>query len=166
MKIESIQAKYLIDGKVCIELIVPQGSDKAIQRLLDNIGTNYQQYEFDVLKRKSKARSNDANAYLWSIVTQIANKLNADKEYIYFDLLKHYGQSTVVSILSSVDVKGFFKYYEEFGKGEANGKEFTHYKVFKGSSEYNTEEMSILIKGAISEAEELGLEVDLIEWRV
>ena len=38
------------------------------------------------------------------------------------------------------------------------GKEFTHYKIFKGSSEYNTKEMAVLIDGIISEAKELDIE--------
>lgn len=45
-----------------------------------------------------------------------------------------------------------------FGHSMLNGKDFTHYKVYKGSSEYDSKEMSILIDGIISEAEELGIE--------
>ena len=74
-------------------------------------------------------------------------------------MLKKYGQSDIVSVLSSVDVKGYFKYYDEFGKGTVNGKEFTHYKVYKGSSEYDTREMSILLDGIIEEAKALDIEV-------
>jgi hypothetical protein len=38
-------------------------------------------------------------------------------------------------------------------------KEFTHYKVFKGSSDMDTREMSVLIEGIISEATALDIEV-------
>ena len=109
--------------------------------------------------RKRKKRSNDANALCWAICTEIANVVRTDKESIYVDMLKQYGQSDIVSVLSTVDVKGYFKYYEEFGKGTVNGKEFTHYKVYKGSSEYDTREMSILIDGIIDEAKALDIEV-------
>lgn len=111
------------------------------------------------IERKRKKRSLDANAYLWKLSTEIANVLRAEKESIYVDMLKKYGQSDVVSVLSTVDVKGYFKYYDEFGKGYVNGKEFTHYRVYKGSSEYDVQEFSILLDGVIDEAKTLDIEV-------
>ena len=109
----------------------------------------------DKIKEK---RSLNANGYLWVLVGQIADVLRASKEEIYLNMLKQYGQSTVVSVLTSINVKGFFKYYEEFGNGKINGKDFTHYKVYKGSSEFDTKEMAILIDGIVSEAKELGID--------
>lgn len=111
------------------------------------------------IERKRKKRSNDANALCWAIINEIANVLRAEKESIYIDMLKKYGQSEVVSVLSTVDVKPYFKYYEEFGSGTVNGKEFKHYRVYKGSSLYDTREMSILIDGIIDEAKALDIEV-------
>ena len=83
--------------------------------------------------------------------------LRLDKEEVYYSMLKHYGQSEVVSMLSIVEPEGYFKYYEDIGKGYVNDKEFTHYRVFKGSSEYDTREMSILLDGIIHEAEQIGI---------
>ena len=73
-------------------------------------------------------------------------------------MLKDYGQSSIVSVLSDIDVQGFFKYYSVFGNSKLNGKEFTHYKVYKGTSEYNTKEMSIFLDGVIQEAQQLDIE--------
>ena len=114
-------------------------------------------YDFKIEEHKEK-RSLNANAYAWVLITKISNVLRANKEEIYFLMLKRYGVSEVVSILSSIDVTGYFKYYEEFGRSVLNNKEFTHYKIFKGSSEYNTKEMSILIDGIVSEAKTLDIE--------
>ena len=111
------------------------------------------------IERKRKKRSTDANAFCWKLCTEIANVLRTDKDSIYIDMLKKYGQSDLVSVLASVDVRGYFKYYDEFGRGSVNGKEFTHYRVYKGSSEYDTREMSILIDGIIDEAKALDIEV-------
>lgn len=83
------------------------------------------------IERKRKKRSNDANALCWKLCTEIANVLRTEKESIYVDMLKKYGQSDIVSVVSSVNVKGYFKYYDEFGKGTVNGKEFTHYKCIR-----------------------------------
>ena len=114
-------------------------------------------YDFKIEEHKEK-RSLNANAYAWVLITKISNVLRASKEEIYFLMLKRYGVSEVVSILSNIDVTGYFKYYEEFGRSVLNNKEFTHYKIYKGSSEYNTKEMSILIDGIVSEAKLLNIE--------
>ena len=111
-----------------------------------------------IIDRIKEKRSLNANSYCWVLIGQIADILRASKEEVYFNMLKNYGQSTVVSVLSEINVAGFFKYYEEFGRGEVNGKDFTHYKVYKGSSEFDTKEMAILIDGVISEAQELGVD--------
>lgn len=112
---------------------------------------------YEVKEYKEK-RSLNANAYAWKLITEIANVTRADKEEIYLVMLKRYGQSELVSVLSDINVEGFFKYYEVAGTSMLNNKEFTHYKVFKGSSEYDTREMSILIDGIVSEAKLLDIE--------
>lgn len=111
------------------------------------------------IEKKRKKRSNDANALCWKLCTEIANVLRSDKDSVYVEMLKRYGQSDIVSVVSSVDVKGYFKYYDEFGKGQVKGKDFTHYKVYKGSSEYDVKEMSILLDGIVDEAKALDIEV-------
>jgi hypothetical protein len=73
-------------------------------------------------------------------------------------MLKRYGQSEMVSVLTSIDVRGYFKYYEELARTTLQGKEFTHYRIYKGSSEYDSREMAILIDGIVSEAKEMGIE--------
>lgn len=110
------------------------------------------------VKEKRKKRSLSQNAYAWELITQIGNVLRKSKEEIYLDMLKDYGQSEVVSILSSINPEGYFKYYEEIGTGIVNDKEFTHYKIFKGSSEFDSKEMTIFIDGIISECKDLGIE--------
>ena len=109
------------------------------------------------IKRHRKKRSKNANAYAWELITKIANELRLSKEEVYLNMLKNYGQSELVSVLANIDVTGYFKYYEIAGKSLLNNKEFIHYKIFKGSSEYDTREMSILIDGIIHEAEQLGI---------
>lgn len=112
---------------------------------------------FEVKEHKEK-RSLNANAYAWSLITKIADALRTSKEECYLEMLKRYGQSEIVSVLSQIDVSGYFKYYEPLATATLQGKEFTHYKIFKGSSEYTTLEMAVLIDGIVSEAKELGIE--------
>lgn len=109
------------------------------------------------IKLHRKRRSLNANAYAWKLIGEIAEKLNTSKEDVYLECLKRYGQSECVSIIESVNPNGYLKYYEEMGTGIANGKNFIHYRVFKGSSEYDTKEMSVFIDGIVEEAKELGI---------
>lgn len=109
------------------------------------------------IKEKKNRRSLSQNSYAWELIGKIADLVNKSKEDVYMDMLKHYGQSEVVSILSNINPIGYFKYYEAIGTGIVNEKEFTHYRIFKGSSEYDTKEMTIFIDGIIQEAENLGI---------
>ena len=106
-----------------------------------------------------KKRSLDANAYFWVLVGKIADKLRASKDEIYFEMLKKYGQSITVTVRAGLDLsRAGFKYYELFKDGISAGKPFEAYRVFIGSSQYDTREMSVLIDGVVQEAKELGIE--------
>lgn len=111
---------------------------------------------FEIKEYKEK-RSLSQNAYAWKLINEIGNKIGKSKEELYVEMLKDYGQHEVISMLSTIDPKGYFKYYEAIGTGIVNDKEFTHYKIFKGSSEFNTLEMKIFIDGIIQEATQLGI---------
>lgn len=110
------------------------------------------------IKDYHKKRSLNANAYAWALIGKIADVLRSSKDEVYLEMLKKYGQSEIVSVLSDINVTGYFKYFEEIATVKLQGKDFTHYKVFKGTSEYNTAEMAVFIDGVISEAEELGID--------
>ena len=112
---------------------------------------------FEVKQHREK-RSLNANAYAWALISEIADVVRASKDEVYMQMLKRYGQTQIVSVLSDINVDGYFKYFEPIAKSTLNGKSFTHYKIFKGSSEYDTREMSVLIDGIVSEAEELEIE--------
>lgn len=111
---------------------------------------------FEIKEHKDK-RSKSQNSYAWELIGKIADVLRKSKEDVYLEMLKSYGQSEIVSMLSSIKPNGYFKYYDAIGTGIVNDKEFTHYKIFKGSSEFDTKEMTIFIDGIIQEAENLGI---------
>lgn len=112
------------------------------------------------VRKWTKRRSLDANAYLWALITKIADALRESKEDIYFDCLKAYGQGGAVSVEQKYveDFCRTYKYHEKLGETELNGKTFEHFRFWVGSSEYNTHEMSILIDGVVKEAKNLGIE--------
>lgn len=115
-----------------------------------------------IFKPWKEKRSLNANAYCWKLCTEIANVLTLSgaittKEEVYLRMLEDYGQSGIATIRSDIPPERFFKYFEEITKATAKGVEYTHYRVFFGSSEYDTREMSILIDGIVKEAEALGI---------
>ena len=107
------------------------------------------------IKQHREKRSLNANNYAWKLITEIANVLRASKEDIYLLMLKRYGQSEIISVLSHIPIDNYVKYFEEAGESTLNGKLFKHYRVFKGSSEFDSREMAIFIDGIVSEAKEL-----------
>lgn len=113
------------------------------------------QYEVKEYKEK---RSLNANNYAWKLITEIANIMRISKEEVYIEMLKIYGKSEMISVLAEIDVSKYFKYYSEAGESILNGKKFKHYKVYMGSSEMNTKQMSILIDGIVQEAKQLDIE--------
>ena len=115
--------------------------------------------ELDIqVKEHREKRSLNANAYAWVLINEIANAMKLDKDEVYFDMLKHYGQVEVISVKDGINLKNYIKYFEEFGRSELKGTLFIHYKIYKGSSEFDTKEMSIFIDGIIQEAKNLGIE--------
>ena len=128
-------------------------SNKIITYLLEQ--AKDKQFE---LKEYKEKRSLNANNYYWQLVTELGNVLGMDKEWLHFLLLQKYGQSEMISVVADVDMKNYLKYYAEAGESNLNGKTFKHYKVYKGSSEMDSKEMSILINGLVEECHIQGIE--------
>jgi hypothetical protein len=108
-------------------------------------------------------RSLNANNYAWSLITQIADILRQSKEDVYFDMLCKYGQSELISVKAHIPIGEYVKYYTEAGESTLNNTLFKHYKVYKGSSEFDTREMSIFIDGVIDEAKQMGIQTETPE---
>ncbi len=110
------------------------------------------------IKEHRQRRSLNQNAYAWELIGKIADIMRKSKEEVYLGMLRDYGQSQIISVRADIDINGYFKYFEKFGAGTVNGKEFTHYKIYKGSSEFDTMEMTIFLDGIIQEAQALGID--------
>lgn len=133
------------------------GKPLALINWLSTVAEQDKEYQIAAYHPK---RSLAANNYAWVLITRIAEAMTPpqSKEAIYLEMLKRYGQSEFISVVSGIDIRGYFKYFEEYGKGHVDGREFTHYKIYKGSSEFDAREMNVLLEGIIQEAKELGIE--------
>ena len=112
------------------------------------------------VKQYREKRSLNANAYAWKLIGEIADITRSSKEEVYLEMLRRYGQSEIISVVAHIPIGEYIKYCEEAGESTLNGKLFKHYKVYKGSSEFDTREMSILIDGIVSEAKDLGIQTE------
>lgn len=111
-----------------------------------------------------KKRSLDANAYLWVICTKLAEVHKTSKDEIYEEMLQKYGvlyqdedgNYIVVTLKADIDtskLEGHWKYY----RSSEDGK-FKSYLMIKGTSLYDSSEMSHFIDMVVQEAKEEGIE--------
>ena len=113
-------------------------------------------YEVKELKRR---RSLTQNAYYWVMLNKLARKLRMPDHEVHLNMLRDYGVHEVFSIMDSVPIDGYFKYYDIIGKGTVNGRTFKHVMVYKGSSQMDSTEFSHLIDGMRDECAAQGIDV-------
>lgn len=111
------------------------------------------------IKERKRKRTLTQNAYYWAMLNQLGKALRIPTSELHFRMLKEHAPFEVVSVRADIDVSGYFRYYETLGTGFANGMEFTHYRIYKGSSHMDSAEFSRLIDGAREECEAQGISV-------
>jgi hypothetical protein len=112
------------------------------------------------IKQYRYKRSLDANAYMWVLLSKMAEVLHTTKDELYLVALERYGVFTHVVVKPNVvdRVKAEWRTVRELGEVTINGQKGIQLQCFFGSSTYDTKEMSVLIDGVVSEAKELGIE--------
>lgn len=131
------------------------------EQVIEYMFTHDKETKFDIDIHREK-RSLTANGYLWVLIQKIADVLRTTKEEVYEEMLDRYGQLLTdddgnylkVTLKSDIDIS---KLEGHFKKYKTNGK-FSAYLIIKGSSEYNSKEMAVLLDGVVSECKELGIE--------
>lgn len=120
------------------------------------------------LKKWSKKRSLDCNAYMWVLIQQIAERISTPeqsitKEEIYRDAIKSVGAYTIVPIKNEA-VDEWIRIWKSNGIGwlcdtqpsKLNG--FTNIMCYHGSSIYSQSEMNRLVNVITEECRNLGIE--------
>lgn len=113
------------------------------------------------VRRWKERRSLDANGYLWVLLTKMALCLNTSKEEVYEEMLNRYGVPftdedgghVVVCVNKSINLKraGHWKHYKD-------DEACSYWYLLKGTSEYDTAEMSAFLDRVIDECKEMGIE--------
>ena len=128
------------------------------KQVVDWLANQSETQQFEIKKRYKK-RSLNANAYAWALISKIADELRTSKDEVYLQMLEDYGQSIIVPVHQGLDIDGIFKYYRLIKSQPLNGQSADFYKIMKGSSAFDTREMSIFIDGIVSEAKQLDIEM-------
>lgn len=141
----------------------------------DNLKNGYNELQgekaLDIwLKKRRRKRSLDANAYFHVLVGKLADCLRISKPRCKNLMIGRYGQPFYVDdcetaeavIKTNIPVSQMMEnemvHCMPCGQKTEDGKEFIYYKIFRGSSTYDTKEMSLLIDGTINECKDLGIE--------
>jgi hypothetical protein len=141
---------------------------------LKNIVSKGKELSVDIKQYRHK-RSLDSNAYMWVLLSEMADKLRTTKDELYLQMLDRYGIFTHVVVKPQVvdRVKQEWRTVRELGEVVINGKTGIQLQCYFGSSTYDSKEMSTLLDGVVQEAKDLGIstltqrEIDLMknEWK-
>lgn len=124
------------------------------------------------IKKFRKKRSLDANAYYWELITKLAEAIKVSKPRAHNLMLRKYGQTEVIdgqlmrmpipdteeSEIKALEAETYHIKPTAQVKEGKDGILYRTYVMLRGSSDYDTREMSELIDGLITDCKELGIE--------
>lgn len=148
------------DGRATVKMTLPAGF------LPDSMSLTGATMQVS-MEPLSKARTKSQNAYMWSLIAQLAEKLRSTKEEVYREFVRNYGVSDFISI-SSAAAQSFMDMWSRKGIGweseliSDNGK-MADIAVYYGSSAYDSKEMSRLLEAVINECNGQGIATYTLE---
>lgn len=157
MKGRLVELGFSMDGKQRLTLELDADFRSEYEELKDG------DIEITVKKYRKK-RSLDANAYCWVLVDKIAQKRGMDKTEVYRHAIKEIGGVSEVICIKNKAVLAMKQLWKRNGIGwqvdeiESKIPGCTTLILYKGSSEYDTKQMSALIDSLVQDAQSLGIE--------
>lgn len=151
----------ILTEKMAITLLV---DDLNIEELNELSGIDV---DIEVKKhKKERKRSLDSNAYFHLLLGKMAEHLCISKPQMKNIILARYGQREMLngecmSVMIRWDISMEDRediHTALYGYEVIDGVTYYKYYVIRGSHTYNSEEMSKLIEGTVSDAKELGIE--------
>ena len=140
--------------------------DQIMFKLKSTYFDKEKQYDLDVKEHKNK-RSLNCNAYAWSLINQISEKMNISSIEIYRKYVKDLSIYKVITIndeavdtfTKSWGMNGIAWLCDKVDKAEIAGYSILH--AYYGSSVYNTKQMAHLID--LIEQDCHALEIETLE---
>lgn len=148
--------RFTIDGKVEITFTTYKSALGGFESLKDK--------ELNVkVSSFSKKRSLSQNAYMWTLLNQLGEKLNRSKEDVYKHYIKDYGVFEILPIKNEAadrfkrnwSKNGIGWFVEDIGESKLSG--FTKLIAYYGSSTYNSQEMSRLLNAIVDDCHDQGI---------
>ena len=117
------------------------------------------EYEVE-LKPYKEAKTKDQVGAIWGKIGDLAEALRCSKDEVYETCIKRYGPSTAMRIpAEALDlIEGVFRFVD-IKQTRNDGTVFV--KGYKGLSEMNTQEASVLLDGILSECKEVGISAEV-----
>ena len=122
------------------------------------------EYELTISKPKN-ARSNEANAYYWTLIGKLSEKIGIPPQEIYKTHIKDVGGNYEVVPIREDAVETWQKNWQKKGLGwvceslgESKLRGYTNMICFYGSSTYDSRQMSRLVELCIESCKEQGIE--------
>ena len=115
------------------------------------------------IKRYSKKRSLEANAYCWTLVDKIAEKLKLTKAEVYRNAIREIGGVSDIIGVRDRAVETFRRSWEKNGLGwqtdilPSKKEGWSNVVIYYGSSCYDSHQMHLLISNLQQDAEALGI---------
>lgn len=165
MKVKTSKAKWFVDSTGSY-LMLPVHIEQA-RKICDSMKED-KVYTAEIKEYREK-RSLNANAYFWVILTKLAAKLNIPKIELYREFIRGIGDNFYIMLVRTSEVKAVSESWHHNGLGwitEDLGTcddEYSYVMFYKGSSTYNTKQMSNLIELAVAECKEQGIETETPE---
>ena len=124
------------------------------------------------LREHRERRSLTQNGYYWKLLTLTADKLRMSKPELHNRMLRSYGQKQYIGgLLVRIPIPDTDEAEETALASETfhiqptsdvktgkDGRQYRTYLMLRGSSDYDTREMSVLLDGMINEAQQQGIE--------
>lgn len=152
-----------------VMVVIPAPQDNDLAKL-----DKEKEYVIEI-KKKSKLRSMNANAYCWVLCQKIAEVMSnhsyMSKEDVYRKAIKDCSHFTYVPVREDA-IERYIQIWQSHGLGwiaEDAGecksiKGYHNIMCYHGSSVYNTKEMARLIDCLTDECEQLGIKLEPSEY--
>ena len=124
------------------------------------------------LREHREKRSLTQNSYYWKLLSLTADKLKMSKPELHNRMLRKYGQRQYIGGLlvripipdtdeaeeAALAAETFHITPTSDVKTGKDGRQYRTYLMLRGSSDYDTREMSVLLDGMINEAQQQDIE--------
>lgn len=128
-------------------------------RLQNWHGKDLNGYVIDIYKPK---RSNEANAYMWQLIGEIADRSGVSSRDVYRQSVREAGKYEDL-LMKADGLKTFTESWESNGiawivEHDPPGDIYVNVRAYYGSSAYNSKEFSRLVDYVVAEAKFWGIE--------